>query len=336
MKVSGDPLRFCAAPPKGLRAALVYGANRALQDKVVETLQQKLFPKGLDDFSAIILNYGELKSQPDLLGTELSSFGFFASEKCILIKDAEDGLTKILQEAMNLPPAGHFLILLADALGTKSSLRAWAEKTDLVASLPCYEFDQAALIQFIDGRFKTHGRAIDRDAVALIADRLGNDLAPLPMLIQQIDDYISDPAKRISYDDIATLMVDQSEQDMEQLIQAIADKNVSSCDRILHTLVESGTSIIAITRSLQYYFYRLRLAQAHIKDGSTQEEALAQLRPPLFFKLKPIFTRHLHKWPLGKIDRLLAECLYIESQCKKTGTPETALFQQRFLRLMEA
>jgi DNA polymerase-3 subunit delta len=99
---------------------------------------------------------------------------------------------------------------------------------------------------------------------------------------------------------------------------------------------EEGTSMIGILRMLQGYFYKLRGVHADMKNGTSQDAALMKLRPPLFFKAKPGFIRHLRLWPIKRIDRALSEVLYLESMCKKTGTPEIALIQQRLNALMLA
>lgn len=334
MKVSGDPLRYCAAPDKAVRAVLLYGPNRALIEEAALTLRQKLFPSGTDDFSHVVFNADELKANPGLLSDELASFGFFAAKKLIHIKDAGDGMARAVQEALALPDAGHFLLLEAEALGPKSTLRAWAEKSDVAASVPCYEFEGPALARFVQAQFQKQQATIARDAALLMIDRLGGDLSGLSGIIAQAIDYVGGDKPVIKLDDIEKLLVDQAEQALDAIVQSVADAKPEIFDRVLHSMHESGMSMVAVTRALQNYFYKLRTVQAEVKSGTSQEAALAQLRPPLFFKTKPHFVRHLRLWPLEKIDRVLAECLYLESQCKKTNVPDLMLVQQRLLRVM--
>ena len=334
MKISGDPLRFCAAPDKNVRVILLYGPNRALIEEAVATAKQKLLPKDADDFAHVVLDGDAVQRNPQLLLDEWASFGFFAAKKLIHIKEAGDGLSRLLAEATTLPDAGHMLLLEAGILGPKSTLRAWAEKAETAASVPCYEFDGPALTRFIQAQFQKYNAAIDGDAVAMLIDRLGGDMSMLQGVIAQSIDYVGGDKPKITLPDIEKLLVDQADQELDWLVQSVADSKADVLDRALHGLHDSGVTMIAITRALQNYFYRLRTVQAQTKSGMSQEAALAQLRPPLFFKLKPHFVRHLSRWPMERIDRVLAECLYLESQCKKTGTPEVALVQQRLLRVM--
>lgn len=336
MKITGDPLRFCAAPAKETRAILLYGPNNALIGEATLTLKNHLFPKGADDFAHVVINADELKDNPSRLADELASFGFFAAKKLVHIKGAGDTMTKAIQDALSLPDAGHFLLVEAEALGPKSPLRSSAEKSDVMASVPCYEFDAAALSRFVQMQFQKQETMIDGQATLLLIDRLGGDVSVLPGVIAQLKDYVGGDKPSVKLEHVEAMLVDQAEHEMELAVQSIADVKTAEMDRILYGLHESGTSMVAVLRALQYYFYKLRSVQAEIKNGTSQDAALAQLRPPLFFKTKPHFIRHLRNWPLERIDRMLATCLYLEGECKKTSTPEMPLVQQHLLRAIGA
>jgi len=334
MKISGDPLKFASQPPPGLRGVLVYGPNQSLADETVATLRRTLLPGGGDDFAFVVIPSDELKNNPGRIAEELSSFGFFASKKVLLIRDAGDGQARALDEALAAPDAGHFIILQAENLTPKSALRALAEKSDLLASVPCYELDGAALARFVQQQFQKSNAALDRDALPVLLDKLGGDTTTLNGIIQQLIDYVGGEKPLIRAEHIEAMLVDQAEQALDDAVQAACDRDLPRFDRVLNSLGESGTSIVAVLRALQQYFYKLRTAQAAMKDGASQDEALSKIRPPLFFKTKPLFIRHLRGWNLNLVDRALRELLYLESQCKKTGTPEIALVQQRLNALM--
>jgi DNA polymerase-3 subunit delta len=334
MKTSGDPLQFAARPPQGLRGALVYGPNQSLADEVAASLKRALLPNGADDFSFVVISSDDLKQNPARITEELSSFGFFAAKKVLLVKDAGDGQSRALQEALDAPDAGHFIILQSENLTPKSSLRALAEKSPLIASLPCYEMSGATLARFVQDKFRAADVTLDRDALSILLDKLGTDTSMLNGIIQQLIDYVGGDKPVIRAADVEALLVDQAEQALDDAVQAALDRDLPRFDRVLNSLYESGTSLVAVLRALQQYFYKLRTAQASMKSGASQDEALNKIRPPLFFKIKPLFIKHLRGWNLVMIDRALRELLYLESQCKKTGTPELALVQQRLNMMM--
>lgn len=336
MKISGDPMQFAQNPPVkgGLCGVLIYGPNAALADTVADTLRRVLLPQNADDFANVVLDGDTLKADAGPFVDEMMTSGFFAAQKVVTVKNASDSMTRTVQDVLDMPHAGHFFILQADALTPKSSLRALAEKSDRVAALACYELDGVALNRFIIDRFRDRGASITSDGAALIANRLGGDMSVLNTLADQLVLYAGGDKPTISPSHVESLLVDQAEQALDDAVRAVADRDAAAFDRIVTTMAQSGESMIGPLRAMQYYFYKLRGAAADIASGADTESALAKIRPPLFFKTKPVFTRHLRTWSLPLLDRVLRELLYLESQCKKTGTPEAALVQQRLLPLL--
>lgn len=333
MKITTDPLQYCRTLPKGMRAVLLYGPNRLVIQEAVTLLQQAFLPEDKNDFSVVTVTPDRIKQNPTLLADEMSSFGFFASNKLIHIKETEDATLKAIQAAMELPGAGHFLVIEAGELPPRSALRQWGEKTKDVACLACYMLEGAKLARFVQDQFAAQNARISGDAVALVIDRLGNDLSALKNLVPQLADFVGGQNPVITLEHIEALLVDQAEQEMDGMVQAVADRNMAVMDRALHNLSASDISMVAVLRMLQYYFYRLRQAHAAVHNGKSPEEAMATLKPPVFFKMKTPFLRHLRNWNLAQIDMALAEFLALEAACKKTGTPELNVVQYRLMRL---
>ncbi len=335
MKIS-DPLGFAANPPGGLRAALLYGPNRALVTEAIAVLRKAFLPNGYDDFSYVVMSADDLKDNPTRLSDEMSSFGFFAGKKLLHVKNIGDSLIKPIIEAIAAPDAGHFLILEADELPSKSGLRAWAEKADEVACAACYAMEGAALNRFVQGQFKKYNATIASDALTLLLDRLGTDLSPLNGVITQLCDYVGGDNPKITHDHVEAMLMDQAEQEFDNVTSALGDGDLQKLDRALNVLHETGTPMVAVLRVLQSYFYKLRGVQATIADGTSMDEALGKVRPPLFWKTKPAFVRHLRAWPMARLDAGLREFVTLEAACKKTGTPDLALVQQRLIALSKA
>lgn len=335
MKIT-DPLAFAANPPAGLRMALVYGPNRALVNETIVKLRQSYLPGGYDDFSYVVLTPEDLKEQPTRLADELSSFGFFAGKKVLHLKGASDTQMKNIAEALSVPDAGHFLIVEADELPAKSGMRAWAEKADEIGCAACYALEGAALNRFVQNQFQQQNAVIASDALTLLLDRLGTDLSPLNGVIRQLVDYVGGDKPHIKPEHVEAMLVDQAEQEFENVTNALCDGNLQQLDRALNVLHESGTPMVAVLRVLQSYFYKLRGVQMTVKNGASQDDAIKALRPPLFWKAKPGFIRHLRAWPLPRLDAGLREFLALEASCKKTGTPDLALVQQRLIALSKA
>jgi DNA polymerase III subunit delta len=331
MKVTTDPLAYCRQIPTPIRAILLYGPNTALVKEAIATAKKSLLPKETNEFSLVSFTPADIKANPTALADEFSSYGFFASKKLLHLKDGDDVFVRPLQEAMDLPAAGHFIIIEAGELTPRSALRVWAEKAPDVAAMACYMLEGANLQRFIQAQFQQANAKISNDATLALIDRLGQDLTPLKNIIDQLVTYIGGEQPTATLDHIEALLVDQAEQEMDVLVQAVAESNMPQLDRAIHTLDASGTAMVAILRSLQYYFYRLRSMQVALKNGEDIEALMRRLK--IFFKTQPAVKRQLRNWTIPRIDAALAEFTALEAACKKTGTPELIFVHHRLMRL---
>jgi DNA polymerase-3 subunit delta len=75
---------------------------------------------------------------------------------------------------------------------------------------------------------------------------------------------------------------------------------------------------------------RLRVAAA---SGAAPAEAVATIRPPVFFKRVPIVTKALGLWTTASLTDAIRAALTAEAACKSTHTPDQAYCRQMVLGL---
>lgn len=334
MKITGDPMNYARKPTATHKAALVYGPNAVLVDDVAKALQHIWLSEAANDpFALVVLTPERLKQIPTILAEEMAGGGLFATKKLLWLKEAGDEHLKAIQSALEDSDGSVKLIVTAENLGKKSSLRAWGEKVTDAACLACYEFSAGDMARYANTIAAKYHATIARDAMPLLLDRIGGDATMLDGLIAQLRDYAGGEKPVITMQAIEELLVDRATQAMDTLTQAVADGEMKIMDRALWSLTESGTALIAVLRACQYYFYRLKLLQVAIQNGTDAKRAMQSLRPPVFFKLEPVLLRQLRIWREEKIDRALEILQELEALCKQTHTPEMPVVQRGFWRL---
>ena len=96
----------------------------------------------------------------------------------------------------------------------------------------------------------------------------------------------------------------------------VACGNLHTAESLLSHLLHEGTQPVAIIRSLLRHFQRLEFALAHIASGQSPEQALAQLRPPVFFKYAPQARRALSLWDARALTQALQLFMRTERELK--------------------
>jgi DNA polymerase III subunit delta len=68
-------------------------------------------------------------------------------------------------------------------------------------------------------------------------------------------------------------------------------------------------------------------------EGASAQEAMAAMRPPVFFKRQAMVGKALRLWPLAAVDQAVAAALTAEAACKTTRVPEHDYCRQTMLAL---
>ena len=57
-----------------------------------------------------------------------------------------------------------------------------------------------------------------------------------------------------------------------------------------------------------------------METGQTSTAAIASLKPPIHFKIKPVVTAQLSKWTSGQLTEIINRLISTEIQMKTKGT----------------
>ena len=67
--------------------------------------------------------------------------------------------------------------------------------------------------------------------------------------------------------------------------------------------------------------------------GAAPDQAMKDLRPPVFFKQQTGFRNQLQRWRPQTLTRARSELIQAEIDCKSTGMPDDAVCERALMRL---
>jgi DNA polymerase-3 subunit delta len=123
---------------------------------------------------------------------------------------------------------------------------------------------------------------------------------------------------------------DVSEAQIDELVTAFADLNAERTIVLLDKLLKENVNFVVILRSLMNYFMKLQLVKGLVVGEREYEDALRELRPPLFFKQIPLFRKHIEEWKFEDINLFLDRLNEAETKCKSSRM-DTGLYLGNFL-----
>ena len=296
---------FVARPDPALRAILLFGTDAGLVSERGKLLATRLADREKPAGEIVRLEETDLESDPDRLAVELLTVPMFGGAKIVRTfasRRVNAALLKPLLEGPKLPGG---LVVEAGNLKGEDALRALFEKSPHAAAVGCYADDAAAIDTLIDEVLAQAGLAITAEAREVLSARLGADRAQSRSELDKLVLYAKG-RKEVTADDVEATVGDASELTIDRVIAAAAEGSVATalaeCDRA----VAAGESPQAIILALQRHFQRLHRTRAAVEHGRSVDDAIRQLRPPLFFKQRNAFERQLRHWTLRGLDAVLA------------------------------
>jgi DNA polymerase-3 subunit delta len=238
----------------------------------------------------------------------------------VRLREAGDPLAPLLKDYLAAPGPALLLVEAGD-LTSRSPLRKLFETTAGAAALPCYRDEGETLDGLISDHLAGHGLSVTADALAYLSANLGGDRALTRAELDKLALYATADGTAAEVDlEAATACVgDTAALSTEDLVFAVADGDAAALDRVLERELQEGASVISLLRAVSRHFLRLHLAAGLQADGRSADEAMAALRPPIFFRYAPRFRRQLQRWREGDLARALDQLLAAETLCKTPG-----------------
>jgi DNA polymerase-3 subunit delta len=326
---------YIGRPDPQHRAILLYGPDAGLVRERARRLTNSLLPGTPDPFALGEFTEAALLSDTARLADELASISMMAPTRVLLVRDAGDKLTRIIESASAAFNDSVLLIVCADELPARSSLRGWFEKESRCAAIACYKDEPRDVQEVIRKTLTAAGIAADFEIVQYLSQQLGNDRYVTYQELDKLITYAGED-KQLRLSDIQALVDYNRDTELDDVVTAVADRNLPSLDATLMLMLREGTQPIAWIRALQRYFNRLYAIKSQMATGQTAEQVIHSLRPPVFFKQVPILTRHLQSWSIDQIVKALKLLVAAELACKTSDLPPVPASSRRLLQVTQA
>jgi DNA polymerase-3 subunit delta len=319
-----DADRFSTAPPKQLRAALVYGPDSGLVQERAEKLMKSVVADLADPFNVSDLSESVLESDPARLADEAAAISMMGGKRVVRVRGAGNGLAELFESFLDDPPGDTLVVVEAGDLAKSAALRKLFEEDDKAAAIACYPDTARSLEDLVREALRAETLTIAPDALADAVSRLGSDRGVSRRELEKLALYCKGQ-KSVSLDDVRAVMGDEAEARTEEASDAAASGDFPRLDMALERLWVAEISAIAMIRGAMGHFQRLAQVKENMERGENLDSAIKRLRPPLHFLRADSFKRQLHSWNGERLSEALDMLLDAESLCKTTAVPNEAL-----------
>ena len=316
--------RFAAAPPKGLRAALVFGPDAGLVQERAEKLMKSVVADLGDPFNVADLNESTLLSDPARLADEAAAISMMGGRRVVRVRNAGNNLADLFEEFLEDPKGDALVVVEAGDLAKGTGLRKIFEGDDKAAAIACYADTARNLEDVVRDTLRAGGLSIAPDALADAVSRLGSDRGVTRRELEKLSLY-TQGQKSVSLEDVQAVMGDEAEARTEEASDAAGSGDFARLDLALERLWTADTSVAQVLRGAMGHFQRLSLVRENVNRGEPLDAAVRKLRPPVHFLREQSFKAQAGRWSDERLADALDMLLEAEALSRTTGVPAEAV-----------
>ncbi len=323
MKLDTRRLPAFLRDPGPIRLVLLHGDDEGLVRQRADALTQAVVGAKDDPFRVVWL----AREDHARLAEEASAIAMMGGRRVVRVRDAGDALAGAAEAVVKA--AGDSLVVMeaGGALPARSKLRALVEASPDAAAIACYPEEGRALSDRIASSLGAAGISLDPDALHYVTERMGSDSAAVGGEIEKLVLYAGDE-RRLGLDDVRACVGDAGAVAFDDAVFAAMAGDAATADRALERALAEGTAPVAVARGVLGHLAKLHAARGRVADGASAEDAARGVRPPVFFKRLPEFTRALRHWDLPRLAQAMRETRRVELLCKQTGSPDVLLVRR--------
>lgn len=267
----------------------------------------------------------EAARDPGSLAAEAASISLFGGgRRAIWVREATDSFAAAAEQALKGTGPGLVVLEAPGESRSVQKLRRLLEPAPAAAVIACYRERGAELAATIRRILAELEIQAEVGAVAWLADRLAEDHLLMRREIEKLALYVG-PGGRVTQEEAAACIAEGSALDLEEALLAALAGDAVLADRSLEAAFANGAAAVQVVRGALRQVQRLQLAALAVAEGAAPGAALDALRPPVFFRQKPMLERALRAWRPELLEAAAASLLEAERRTKTTGLPDAAV-----------
>ena len=304
---------------KKLNNILFYGENFGLRDDF-----KKYILKFNSENKILKYSQNEILSNLSNFYNEVYNKSLFEEQKIFIISDVNDKMIDIIDRIRSSGENKFFFF--CNQLEKKSKIRNYFEKENKLNIVPCYKDNETTLKNIIAKKLKSF-QGLNNEITNLLIFSSSEDRNKLNIEIEKVKIFFKE--KRINVTELTELLNIKEDDDFNNIKDSAIIGNCKKTNSFLNSTILDSEKTFFYISLLNKRFEMLKV----LKNQKTNniELALKELRPPIFWKDKPIFIQQSKKWDLRKLNQALEQTYIAEINIKSNNLLENKILMKKLL-----
>ena len=275
-------------------AVLIYGENIGLKDDI--KIQIK---KQFQDYEQITFNQDDIIKNNKLLDEQVGNNSLFSKKKIIFINEVSDRIENYITETLQNSREDVKIFLFSQNLDKKSMLRKIFEKEKKTAIIPCYQDNERTLSEYVRKKLEGY-TGLNQQMINFIINNSGLDRKTLFNEINKIKCFFLD--KKIEFTKLPELLNNNNNLDFNDVRDSCLGCKKKELNANLGNVIFQNENAIFYLSVLGSRIEKLlKLCEQFEKDRNL-EKVIDSIKPPIFWKDKPIFYKQMSVWNRRKLE----------------------------------
>jgi DNA polymerase-3 subunit delta len=300
---------------------LFFGENLGFKNEIKDKIKNEK-----KEFEKINLSQDEVVNTKEILYNEILNYSLFDKKKIFFINQVNDKILSILAEIEG-KLKDQQIILFSEILEKKSKLRGHFEKSKNLLAIPCYADSEITIKNIIKERLKDF-KDLNAVNLSVIAENCKLDRSKLNNELKKILSCFSD--KQLDTEKLNKLLNTTENDDFNILKdEALAGHKLQTNKLLSETQIDNDKKVFYINSINQRLLKLLDLIK--ITKTKSIESAINEIKPPIFWKDKPILLNQSKRWSNNKINKILNETYKLELEVKSNSLIDHRILIKKLL-----
>ena len=300
--------------------SLFYGENLGLIDLFKYKIKLKYKKNELLKF-----NQQEILNDENKFFNELNNISLFQEKKIFFIQNVNDQILKILDEIVT-NNNDNKIYLFSGILEKKSKLRIFFEQEESTNIIPCYQDNDLGIKKIIQTSLKNYSN-LTPNIVNIILENCGCDRIKLYNEINKIKSYFVE--KRINYEDLLKLLNNKEDSDFNLIKDSALNGEINKTSNLLNSFIIESEKLVFYLSAINYRLEKLKDISENKLNNI--EQAISNMRPPIFWKDKPVLIKQAKIWNKNKLISAVSKSYTAELKIKSNSDIDKKIILKKLI-----
>ncbi len=288
---------------------LFYGENIGLKDEF-----KKKIKLANQNSQIININQDDILKNESLFFNQFYNISLFDEQKVWFVNNSNDKILNTIKE-LETKIDKQKLYFFSEILDKKSKIRNYFEKSKKIGIVPCYKDNEIGIRKIILEKLKGF-KGLTQQNINIIIENCNLDRIKLRNELDKIIALFSN--KELNTEKIEKILNLRTNDNFNLLKDEALMGNKIMTNKLLgDTQLENEKNILylsVINQRLNKLFETSKMIKK-----TNLENAMSEIKPPIFWKDKPIFISQVKKWNENKIKEILEKTYKLEIKIKSNS-----------------